>query len=67
MGQAEVHWHEENEDILPFLKYILGIILAAYKEFEDGFSIIEAKLPAVEIVRKAILQKLGRFSKQDIR
>ena len=49
------------------MKCILGIILAAYKEFEDRFSIVEEKLPAVEIVRKAILQKLGRFTKQDIR
>ena len=66
MGQAGIYWHEENEDILPFLKYILGTILAAYKEFEDRFSIIEEKLPAVELVRKAILHKLGRFTKQDI-
>ena len=66
LGQAGIYWHEENEDILPFLKYILGTILAAYKEFEDRFSIIEEKLPAVELVRKAILHKLGRFTKQDI-
>lgn len=52
---------------MPFVKYILGIIPAAYKEFEDKFSIIEEKLPAVELVRKATLQKLGRFTKQDIR
>ncbi|EEP28010.1 Fic family protein [Shuttleworthella satelles] len=67
LGQAGGYWHEENEDILPFLKYILGTILAAYKEFEDRFSIVEEKLPAVELVRKATLQKLGRFTKQDIR
>lgn len=67
MRQAGVDWHEENEDILPFVKYLLGTILAAYKEFEDRFSIIEEKLPAVELVRKATLQKLGRFTKQDIR
>ena len=67
LGQAGVHWHEENEDVLPFLKYILGTILAAYKEFKDRFSIVEEKLPAVELVRKATLQKLGRFTKQDIR
>ena len=66
LRQAGIYWHEENEDILPFLKYILGTILAAYKEFEDRFSIIEEKLPAVELVRKAILYKLGRFTKQDI-
>ena len=66
-AEAGVHWHEENENVLPFVKYILGIIPAAYKEFEDRFSIIEEKLPAVELVRKATLQKLGRFTKQDIR
>ena len=66
LGQAGIHWNEENENVLPFLKYILGTILAAYKEFEDRFSIIEEKLPAVELVRKAILHKLGRFTKQDI-
>ena len=67
LRQAGVDWHKENEDVLPFVKYLLGTILAAYKEFEDRFSIIEEKLPAVELVRKATLQKLGRFTKQDIR
>ena len=67
LGKAGVNWHEENEDVLPFVKYILGTILAAYKAFEDRFSIVEEKLPAVELVRKATLQKLGRFTKQDIR
>ncbi|MBW0595788.1 hypothetical protein MADP07_00517 [Mycoplasma anatis] len=67
LRQSGVHWHDENEDVLPFIKYLLGIILAAYKEFEDRFTIIEEKLPAIELVRKAILHKIGRFTKQDIR
>ena len=67
LGQSGVHWHEGKENVLPFLKYLLGIILAAYKEFEDRFYIVEEKLSAVELVRKATLQKLGRFTKQDIR
>lgn len=67
LRQAGVHWHDENENVLPFIKYLLGIILAAYKEFEDRFTIIEEKLPAIELVRKAILHKIGRFTKQDIR
>ena len=53
--------------MLPFIKYLLGTILSSYKEFEDRFSIVEEKLPAVEMVRKATLQKIGRFTKQDIR
>lgn len=67
LRQTGISWHEENEDVLPFVKYLLGTILAAYKAFEDRFSIVEEKLPAIELVRKATLQKLGRFTKQDIR
>ena len=67
LRQAGMSWHEENEDVLPFVKYLLGTILAAYKAFEDRFSIVEEKLPAIELVRKATSQKLGRFTKQDIR
>ena len=26
LAEAGVHWHEENENVLPFVKYILGII-----------------------------------------
>ncbi len=60
-------WHEDIEDNLPFLKYLLGTILAAYKDFEDRFSLIKEKLPAIEMVRKASMQKIGRFSKRYIR
>ncbi len=60
-------WHEGNEDIVPFLKYLLGTILAAYKDFEDRFSLVETKHTALETVRLATQQKIGRFLKQDIR
>ena len=67
LNKAGINWQNGNEDIVPFIKYLLGIILAAYKAFDDRFSIVEDKLSAVEMVRKAISQKIGRFSKQDIR
>ena len=60
-------WSDGTEDAVPFIKYILSTILAAYRDFEDRFNIIEEKLPAVEIVRKATKNKIGRFTKQDIR
>ena len=60
-------WHEGTEDVTPFIKYILGTILAAYKDFADRFSIIEEKLPAVDMVRKATQNIIGKFTKQDIR
>ena len=67
LNKSQDGWHEGTEDAIPFIKYILGTILAAYKDFEDRFSIVEEKLPAVEMVRKASMNILGRFTKQDIR
>ena len=67
LGRAQEGWHEGTEDAVPFIKYLLGTILAAYKDFEDRFSIVEEKMPAVDIVRKATLNKMGKFTKQDIR
>lgn len=67
LNQSQHGWHEGSEDVVPFIKYILSIVLAAYKDFEDRFSIVEKKLPAIEMVRKATQNKIGRFTKQDIR
>ena len=67
LNQSQHGWHEGTEEAVPFIKYILSIILAAYKDFEDRFSIVEEKLPAIEMVRKATQNKIGRFTKQDIK
>ena len=67
LNHSQTGWHEGTEDALPFIKYLLGTILAAYRDFADRFSIVEEKLPAIEIVRKATMNKIGRFTKQDIR
>ena len=65
--QTQQGWHESVEDVVPFIKYLLGTILSAYKDFEDRFSLVETKLSALEMVRKASMYKIGRFNKQDIR
>lgn len=67
LSQAQHGWHEGTEDVVPFIKYLLGTILATYKDFEDRFSLVETKLPALEMVRQASMYKIGRFNKQDIR
>ena len=67
LGQAQIGWHEGIEDSVPFIKYLLGTILAAYKDFEDRFALVETKLPALETVRRATMGLVGRFTKQDIR
>ena len=60
-------WLDGNEDPVPFIKYLLGTILAAYKDFGERFSLVEDKKPALKTVRLATQNKIGRFTKQDIR
>lgn len=67
LSQAQKGWHEGTQDVVPFIKYLLGTVLAAYRDFEDRFALIEIKLPALETVRRATMNKIGRFTKQDIR
>ena len=67
LAQAQIGWHEGTEDVVPFIKYLLGTILAAYKDFEDRVALVETKLPALEMVRRASKNRIGRFNKQDIR
>ena len=67
LSASQEGWHEGKDDPVPFIKYLLGTILAAYRDFEDRFSLVETKLPAIETVRRAAHNKIGRFTKQDIR
>ena len=60
-------WHTGEDNPEPFIRYLLGTILSAYKDFEERFELIEIKRPALELVRIASQHKIGRFTKQDIR
>ena len=67
LRRAQAGWHEGKADPVPFINYLLGTVLAAYKDFEDRFALVETRLTAEETVRRATKQKVGRFTKQDIR
>ena len=63
---SQAGWHEGTDDPVPFIKYLLGTILAAYKDFADRFALVETKRSALDTVRLATQNKIGRFNKQDI-
>ena len=52
LSASQEGWHEGKDDPVPFVKYLLGTILAAYRDFEDRFALVETKLPAIETVRR---------------
>ncbi len=60
-------WDNGEEDVVPFIKYILRIILAAYKDFEVRYEIVEGKQSALDMVRKDTKTRIGKFTKQNIR
>ena len=66
LSASQDGWHEGTDDPVPFIKYLLGTILAAYKDFSDRFSLVETKRSALETVKLATENKIGRFTKQDI-
>lgn len=67
LSASQDGWHEGKDDPVPFIKYLLGTILAAYRDFEDRFALVETKRTALDTVRLATQNKIGRFTKQDIR
>ena len=61
---SQTGWHEEKDDPTPFIKYLLGTIISAYRDFEDRMEIIS---PASEdTVRKAVESRIGKFTKREI-
>lgn len=65
--ESQIGWHEGTDDPVPFIKYLLGTILSAYRDFEDRFALVETKRSALDTVRLATRSKIGSFTKQDIR
>ena len=59
-------WYDGKEDVVPFIKYILSIILSAYKDLDERFELIDDRSSALEMVKSAVDKKIGRFTKRDI-
>lgn len=66
LEECQKGWYEEQEDPTPFIKYLLGTILAAYRDFEERVELVNEKLPAIEMVRRAAYGKIGKFTKTDL-
>ena len=60
-------WYEKNNDLSPFIKYYLSILLKAYKEFSERVESVEIRgLNKSERVKDLFDKKVGKISKKDI-
>ena len=66
LEQCGINWREGKNNPNSFIKYLLGIILSAYRDFESRINLTGDKIPALEQVRNAINKKIGKFTKSEI-
>lgn len=67
LQKSSENWHTGKNDELPFMKYMLGIILKAYEKCDARFQLIgEKKLTSPERVLSVIQESLEPLSKRDI-
>lgn len=60
-------WNTNHNDYMPFLRYMLGIMIKSYREFENRVGhIVSGKLNKTERIRVLFEEKLGRIRKSDI-
>lgn len=66
LEKSRIGWHDNKEESNYFIKYILAIILSAYRDFEERVDIFDNKRSALEQVEYAVEQKIGKFTKSEI-
>ena len=67
LQDSSAGWHEGTNDYLPFVRYMLGIVVAAYREFTSRVDILITRgLSKPERVREIIRSTTGRITKTQI-
>lgn len=60
-------WHENKNDYAPFVRYMLGIIVAAYRDFSSRAELLANKgLSKPDRIRGIIKDTLGKITKAEI-
>jgi len=63
---SQTGWYENTDDPTPFIKYLLSVILAAYRDFDERMELVGERLSAIEVVRQTVESKIGKFTKSDM-
>ena len=60
-------WHEDGNNYLPFLKYMLGVVVKAYNEFENRVEHLRyRKISKPERIKAIIERTPGKITKKEI-
>jgi Fic family protein len=68
LASSNQGWHTDENDPKDFIKYMLGVILSCYREFENRVGIAwqaGSKSNSYDIVKQYANSTIGTFTKQD--
>ena len=67
LQDSSIGWHDNNNDYKPFVNYMLGVIVSAYKEFESRVKLVaNTKLSKPERIREIIKAHIGTITKAEL-
>ncbi len=67
LQRSSCDWHEERNDYAPFVRYMLGVIVSAYREFSSRVNLLTTRnLSKPDRVREIIKETLGKITKSEI-
>lgn len=67
LQDSSIGWHENTNDYKPFVNYMLGVIVAAYREFESRVKLVaNTSLSKSERIREIIKAHIGTITKTEI-
>ncbi len=60
-------WHEDDNDYAPFVRYMLGVILSAYRDFSTRVRVlVTSGISKPDRIREIIKDSLGKITKSEI-
>ena len=67
LQQSSTNWNSNANDYMPFLRYMLGVILKSYRDLGNRMEhVVSEKLNKSDRIKMIFEQKLGKISKADI-
>lgn len=67
LQESSFGWHEGENNYAPFVEYMLGIILAAYRDFADKVKLLAEKgVSKQDRVKEILKGHLGKINKAEI-
>ena len=67
LQESSFGWHEEENDYAPFVRYMLGVVVAAYRDFSERVrTLVSSDLSKPERIAELIKNTYGEITKSQI-